>query len=126
MFFLNQDSWFNYNCVDLINHLNFITFIRFKRIYKFNIVKRRYKTWGKNSEASIRTWKGYPWFNKYVFFILIIYVFYIYLFFQEIDTMKSDLALLKLQRQADHLKLGDLEVKMKHLEFENKKLKEGN
>ena len=40
--------------------------------------------------------------------------------------MKSDLALLKLQRQADHLKLGDLEVKMKHLEFENKKLKEGN
>jgi len=61
-----------------------------------------------------------------MFFILIIYVFYIYLFFQEIDTMKSDLALLKLQRQADHLKLGDLEVKMKHLEFENKKLKEGN
>ncbi len=55
-----------------------------------------------------------------MFFILIIYVFYIYLFFQEIDTMKSDLALLKLQRQADHLKLGDLEVKMKHLESENK------
>ena len=60
------------------------------------------------------------------FLFLLFMFFYIYLFFQEIDTMKSDLALLKLQRQADHLKLGDLEVKMKHLEFENKKLKEGN